>query len=126
LVFEFGDEVNGFSLKISGLQKVKLMTKYNTVLYQGRVIRINSIDMERLAELERMLEYSNTDKILIGPNKISYYMEKLVPVLRKLGEVHLSGSITDHIEKNPLKAKLYLDRLKNRLLVGLEFHYNHV
>ncbi len=126
LVFVFADEEIGFSLKVSGLQKMRLMTKYNTVLYQGRVIRINSTDMERLAELKRMLEYSKTDKIPISSNQISYYMEKLVPILRNLGEVHLSGSITEHIEKNPLKAKLYLDRLKNRLLVGLEFHYNHV
>ncbi|WP_068677528.1 DEAD/DEAH box helicase [Oceanobacillus sp. Castelsardo] len=126
LVFEFGDEKKGFSLKISGLQKMKLMTKYNTVLYQGRLIRINSLDMERLAELKRMLEFSKTDKIPIPTNQISYYMEKLVPALRKIGEVHLSGSITDQIKKNPLQAKLYIDRLKNRLLVGLEFHYNHV
>lgn len=28
--------------------------------------------------------------------------------------------------KTPLVAKLYLDRVRNRLLAGLEFHYEHV
>ena len=28
--------------------------------------------------------------------------------------------------KTPLVAKLYLDRVKNRLLAGLEFHYENI
>ena len=35
-------------------------------------------------------------------------------------------SISEQFVKTPLVAKLYLDRVKNRLLAGLEFHYENI
>lgn len=46
--------------------------------------------------------------------------------MRKIGDVKLSKRLTEEMLKTPLVVKLYLDRLKNRLLAGLEFHYEHV
>ena len=44
----------------------------------------------------------------------------------KLGTVRIDEVISDRVETPSLKAKLYLDRVKNRLLAGLEFHYGNV
>ena len=49
----------------------------------------------------------------------------MVPGLKKIGDVQISAAISEHLMKTPLIAKLYLDRVNNRLLAGLEFHYEN-
>ena len=53
-------------------------------------------------------------------------MERVVPGLMKLGSVHVAQTVSDRIVKTPLKAKLYLDRVRGRLLAGLEFQYGEI
>ncbi|EKN64579.1 DEAD/DEAH box helicase [Schinkia azotoformans] len=127
LTFEFtGTEENGYQLIIHGLSQMMILKEYDTVLFAGKAVVIKRGEVERLHELKRMLENSRTNEILIPSHQLKYYLEKLLPILRNIGEVHLSGDITAQLHKTPLQAKLYLDRVKNRLLAGLEFHYKNV
>ena len=68
-----------------------------------------------------MLDGSGTNQISIPQEQVSFFLEKVVPGLKKLGNVQLSDSMYKQLVKTPLIAKVYLDRVKNRLLVGLEF-----
>ena len=127
LTFEFtGTDENGYQLMIYGLSEMMILKEYDTVLSAGKVVVIKRGEAERLYELNRMLEMSGTNEIPIPGHQLKYFMEKLLPSLRKMGEVHLSGEITTRLRKTPLQAKLYLDRVNNRLLAGLEFHYENV
>lgn len=127
LKFEFtGTEANGYQLIIHGLSEMMILKEYDTVLSAGKVVVMKRGEAERLHELKQMLESSRTNEISIPSHQLKYYMEKLLPSFRKIGEVHLSGEITAQLHKTPLQAKLYLDRVKNRLLAGLEFHYENV
>ncbi|WP_047986503.1 DEAD/DEAH box helicase [Ornithinibacillus californiensis] len=127
LTFEFtGTEDDGYQLIIDGLNKMVILKEYDTVLSNGKIVAVKRGEAERLFELKRMLQTSKSNAISIPRHQLKYYMEKLLPHLRKMGEVHLSGEITAEIQKTPLQAKLYLDRVKNRLLAGLEFHYENV
>ena len=38
----------------------------------------------------------------------------------------MAQTVSDRIVKTPLKAKLYLDRVRGRLLAGLEFQYGEI
>ncbi|SHF94799.1 DEAD/DEAH box helicase [Ornithinibacillus halophilus] len=127
LTFIFaGSEEKGFRLVIEGLQEMILLKDYDTVLSAGKIVAVKRGEADRLYELKRMLKRTGTNEIPIPMNQLKYYMEKLLPSLRKLGEVHLSGEISAQLQKTPLKANLFLDRVKNRLLAGLEFQYNNV
>ena len=44
----------------------------------------------------------------------------------KLGQVKIAPAIADRITQTPLKARLYLDRVRDRMLAGLEFHYGDI
>lgn len=119
-------EDNGYQLVINGLKETMILKEYDTVLADGKVVVVNRGDAERLFELKRMIHASGTNILPIPAHQLKYYMEKLMPALRKLGEVHISDELTAEIQKTPLQAKLYLDRVKNRLLAGLEFQYRNV
>ena len=73
-----------------------------------------------------MLDGSGTNQISIPQEQVGFFLEKVVPGLKKLGNVQLSDSMYKQLVKTPLIAKVYLDRVKNRLLVGLEFHYENI
>lgn len=111
----------GLQLKIKGLNGLAFMNAYRTVLFDGRLIRLKYEESERLSDMKQMLNVSGTNKITIPKEQMNYFIEKVVPGLRKLGDVQLTG-----VEKTRLNAMLYLDRVKDRLLAGLEFHYGNI
>ncbi|MGG3798737.1 SNF2-related protein [Metabacillus fastidiosus] len=55
--------------------------------------------------------------------------EKISPFAKNLAQT-ATAQLVDGTDENkqllPLKAKLFLDRVKNRLLAGLEFHYGNI
>ena len=127
LHFEFTKGNNGgFTLHIEGLNRVQVMDMYNNALYDGKLYHLHIEDCMRLIELQKMMSRSNSNQFYIPESKMEHFVAKVVPGLMKLGTVHIDEVISDRVETPSLKAKLYLDRVKNRLLAGLEFHYGNV
>ncbi|MEN1967869.1 DEAD/DEAH box helicase [Lentibacillus sp. N15] len=124
LQFIFSDgQSGGYQLHIQGINQIKLMQDYQMVLYAGKLIRLEEDKCKRLDELKQMLTVSASRSISIPKQQMPYFLEKVVPGLKNLGDVTLPLSISQHLMKTPLAAKLYLDRVNNRLLASLEFHY---
>ncbi|MFB5561096.1 SNF2 helicase associated domain-containing protein [Bacillus cereus] len=127
LHFEFTKGNNGgFTLHIDGLNRVQVMDMYNNALYGGKLYHLHIEDCMRLIELQKMMSRSNSNQFYIPESKMEHFVAKVVPGLMKLGTVHIDEVISDRVETPSLKAKLYLDRVKNRLLAGVEFHYGNV
>ncbi|MBT2656487.1 DEAD/DEAH box helicase [Bacillus sp. ISL-18] len=127
LQFEFLEaETTGYWLKVKGLSRMVVLTAYGSVVSAGKIINLNAEDCRHLEEIKRMLDISGTNQIFIDQQQIAPFFEKVVPGLRRLGHVQLSTALARKFMKTPLTAKLYLDRVKNRLLAGLEFHYENL
>ncbi|WP_223701595.1 DEAD/DEAH box helicase [Sutcliffiella deserti] len=115
-----------YLLSVTGFKQLIVMKDYHSVVYYGKIIAVKKDDCVRLSELKRMLDGSGTNQIPIEPKQLPFFLEKVVSGLRKIGEVKLPASVYEKFNKTPLIAKLYLDRVKNRLLASIEFHYDHV
>jgi len=127
LQFEFGEARAGdYRLDIRGLERMTILEAYGTVLVDGKLLRLQPEPCKRLVELKRLLDASHGDKVHIPPEQIEPFMEKVIPGLAKLGSVHIAQTVSDRIVQKPLKAKLYLDRVRDKLLAGLEFHYGEI
>lgn len=127
LLFDFEETAQkNYRLKVDGLHKLVLLNAYDLVLHQGQLIQLSSEDSDRLYELMQMLEGSGTNEIPIRKDQMSFFVEKVVPGLRRIGDVKINGDITRQFLNTPLIAKLYLDRVNNRLLSGLEFQYGNI
>ncbi|MDL4840871.1 DEAD/DEAH box helicase [Aquibacillus rhizosphaerae] len=126
LQFDFIEtEAGRYYLQITGLDNMILLNTYRTVLYDGKITKLENQDSIRLAELKRMVDGSASNKILIPQEQLNMYLEKVIPGLKRLGDVHIAKGLTKKVTKTPLVAKLFLDRVKNRLLAGIEFHYEN-
>jgi SNF2 family DNA or RNA helicase len=119
-------EDGGCHLRVKGLDRLTVMDSYHFVLYKGKFIRLEETDSKRLANLKEMLEASKTNQIDIPQEQLDYFLENVIPGLKRLGKVELPHNLTSTHRKTPLVAKLYLDRLKNRLLAGIEFQYGDI
>ncbi|MEH7373979.1 DEAD/DEAH box helicase [Neobacillus drentensis] len=126
LQFDFTKaEGNGYQLKVKNLHRMIFLSAYHSVLYEGKVKQLEDQDYKRLSDLKKMLDASGTNQIPIPQEQIRFFLEKVAPGLKKLGQVTIAETITKQLMNTPLVAKLYLDRVKNRLLAGLEFHYEN-
>lgn len=116
----------GHYLEIDGLAHVLILQTYHTVLCNGQLFKLNNEDCKRLIDLKQMVETSGTRQLPISNEQIGFFLEKVVPGLRRIGEVQLTETILDKLVTSPLQAMLYIDRVNNRLLASLEFQYEHL
>ncbi|AJS60930.1 DEAD/DEAH box helicase [Paenibacillus sp. IHBB 10380] len=127
LHFEFDQvQVGGYELDIQGLDNIVVMESYGMAVSEGKLMKLSSEQCKRLAELKYRLEISHKHRIQIPQEQLELFVDNVIPGLMKLGSVHIAKSVSDRMIHTPLKAKLYLDRVKNRLLAGLEFHYGDI
>lgn len=125
LVFRFDETANaGYLLKAEGLERITVMKSYGLVISNGILMKLPPDDCRRLDELKSLME--GTAELEIAPAQAVYFMESVIPGLERIGEVHMSAAITGRLEETPLQAKLFLDRIRNRLLAGIEFHYGQL
>lgn len=115
----------GYQLSINGLEHLLILYPYSAILLGDKLISMKQEDCERLIELNKMLAASESNEIPIAEDQLDLFLKKVIPGIKKLGHVQISDSITMSYQKTPLIAKLYLDRVSNRLLAGLEFHYEN-
>lgn len=129
LHFKFDQTDKGtvqFQLQLQGIEQMTVMEAYELVIVQGKLWRIPVDQCVRLSEMKHMLGNSGKNTISILPEQMEPFMEKVIPGLRKLGSVEISTVVSNKIVQTPLSARLYLDRVRDRLLAGLEFHYGNL
>ncbi|NOU94295.1 helicase SNF [Paenibacillus sp. LMG 31456] len=128
LFFKFDQAAHsdGYQLDIQGLEQIIVMEAYGIALFEGKLLKLQPDQCKRLTELKQMLESSRKHLIQIPQEQMEPFMEKVVPGLMKLGSVSIAQSVSERIEHTPLKAMLYLDRVRDRLLAGLEFQYGDI
>lgn len=124
LAFAFEQTAKGGdALRAEGLDDIVVLEAYGAALAEGGLRRLEQEPCRRLGELKRLLTSSDTDRIPIAPEQIAPFMDQVMPGLLKLGSVHIAREVSERLLHRPLKAKLYLDRVRDRLLAALEFHY---
>ncbi|RED63142.1 DEAD/DEAH box helicase [Cohnella lupini] len=130
LTFDFDrvlpEEGQGYRLAVQGLDRITVMEPYGIILAGGKLLKRKTDQCKRLSDLKQMFEASNRNQVIIAPTQMEPFMEQVIPGLMKLGSVHIAEAVSQRIERHPLKAKLYLDRLRDRLLAGLEFQYGDI
>ncbi|OPA79253.1 helicase SNF [Paenibacillus selenitireducens] len=125
--FEFDQsQPESYQLDVEGLEQILVMDMYGIILSNGKIMKQSTEQCRRLASLKQLLEASPKHNIQIAPEHMESFMERVTPGLMKLGAVHIAKTVSDRILRTPLKAKLYLDRVRDRLLAGIEFQYGEM
>ena len=110
-----------YELKIEGIERTVLLPGYQLVLFNGELTQISEESMMQLLELKKMLQQQSA--LTIEQSHWDYFLEKIIPKLKKIGAVTMDRELSLKEMQTPLVANVYLDRVKNRFLAGLEFQY---
>ena len=124
--FYLVEDQQNYQLHMKGFNHLIILDAYNVVISEGKIYQLDGQDCERLVQLKQMVVIPDTNTIPINNEQIDFFMKKVVPGLKRIGNVQLSKGVTERFMKTPLVVKVYLDRLKNRLLAGLEFQYENM
>lgn len=116
-------EVEGehYELNIEGIERTVLLPGYQLVLFNGEMTQISDESMTQLLELKKMLQQPST--LTIEQSHWNYFLEQIIPKLKRIGTVIMDRELSLQQMQTPLVANVYLDRVKNRFLAGLEFQY---
>lgn len=126
LSFRFDQaRLGDYQLDVDGLEEILVLKAYETAFSGGALIQMSAEDINRLAELKELMEGSEK-QLIISSAQMDHFLETVIPGLERLGTVHIADSITERLVETPLRAKVFLDRIKHRLVAGVEFHYGHL
>jgi len=118
------EELNGrYMLEAAALETAIILSSYSLICIEGTFYKAAYIQVKQLQLLQRLLEEQQFSPIMINEDQISSFMDQVIPKLNKLAEVVISPTISTKILKHPLQAHIYLDLVRERLLVGVEFVY---
>lgn len=125
------DADHEYTMIASGMKELIPLEAYGMAFLHGTFHQVSDSGLAQLASLKTLLfsgirDTTDEERLSIAPEQMERFMEKVVPNLMKLGELQLAPAIADRIWVQPLKARLYLDRLRGRLLAGLEFQYGDI
>ncbi|SOC06011.1 SNF2 family DNA or RNA helicase [Ureibacillus xyleni] len=112
-----------YLLFVNGYEFLTVFHGYGCVLFEGKLYLLQAEDFDRFTEIMKIIP---NDELVIEKNQLDHFLNNVVPKINRIGEFQLSSAVQAEMRKTPLVAKLYLDRLKNRLLASIEFHYENV
>ncbi|MEW4371055.1 DEAD/DEAH box helicase [Paenibacillus kandeliae] len=117
-------------LIVRGLQSMIVLEAYGAVLNGAELWLLEEDLCRRLSGLQTLLHYGNgqdgEQRLTLSSEQLEPFVQQVIPGLMKLGTVQLTRGVSDRIVQTPLQARLYLDRVRDRLLAGLEFQYGDV
>jgi len=111
-------------LRVGGLDALILLPAYLVAIKEDKIYQLTESYTEQLERLTRMME--GKLEIPIPNSELAAFLSDLAPKLRKLGKVEVSPVISEQFREHKLIPKLFLDRVRDRLLAGLEFHYGQI
>ena len=125
--FEIEERSSGdYVLEAKGLDGITVLSAYSYAFARGELVQLPEEGCRQLAELKKMLELAGEPRLFIPVTQMDHFMETVIPGLMKLGTVKMSDGVARSLGEVPLRAKLFLDRVSNRLLAGIEFHYGQL
>ncbi|WP_342573543.1 DEAD/DEAH box helicase [Solibacillus sp. FSL K6-1781] len=110
-----------YQVYIEGIKRVFLLPNYRVVLFDGEMTQMSDDSMKQLFELKQMLQQQSL--LTIEHSHWDYFQEQVIPKLKKIGIVEMAPELSAKQMETPLVANIYLDRVKNRFLAGVEFQY---
>jgi len=116
-----------YRLAAEGIADMIILEAYSLTIAADRLVALPDEGCRRLAEVQTVMRgEAGGEQLRVPAPQLAPFMERVVPGLMQLGEVRIDSSIADRVLQTKLAARVYLDRVRDRLLAGLEFQYGDI
>ncbi|ALX49770.1 helicase SNF2 [Lentibacillus amyloliquefaciens] len=120
--FDLAETDSGeLSLKMGDINSITYFKHYGLLFAEGSFY---FPEKEQLPIIEQItMAASNNKQLPVSNEKKDDFISQVVPSLKKIGDVHISESVSNEIIQLPLKAKLYLELQDSQIAGKLSYHY---
>ncbi|MFD2116608.1 SNF2 helicase associated domain-containing protein [Paenibacillus yanchengensis] len=118
-----------YGLQITGLSNITLLPAYQLAYADRTLLAIDETEADLLFQLQSIAKQQDqldSFRLIIHAEQMSHYLDAVFPIFKKIATVTIDETITDKVVTYPLQARFYIDRVKDRLLVSLEFQYGDI
>lgn len=115
-----------YQLDFHNLDQIEVLDKYGYALFDGKLYRLKPAQLSRLRELKTSLDRTHPKQIRYSSDELEPVMNRMLRGLRTIAAVSMARNITERVVDVPLRAKLYLDRMDDTIIAGLEYVYDDV
>ncbi|WP_138420707.1 DEAD/DEAH box helicase [Aquibacillus sediminis] len=112
-----------FTIDVSELATYTYLESYGYLFDSGNFYRLTPEQQAVMEQLYTVLPYRTEQSHPIVGDKINAFINKVVPMLEKVGNVQYTKNSKKKITITNVKPKIYLDENNNSLTAEVEFHY---
>lgn len=112
-----------YVLSCDHIHELVLLPAYEAAIMRGKWYKLSFQHAKQLQFIQTLLLDNRDHEWNIESQYVGALLDVVLPKLKLICHIQIDASITTKLIQEPLQAKLFLDRVRSRLLVGLEFHY---
>ncbi|MCL6442620.1 MAG: SNF2 helicase associated domain-containing protein, partial [Alicyclobacillus sp.] len=115
-----------YDLSIQGVDGLLVMPSYGCALAGAKVYSLHPHQLQHLAGLKQILQGQKQPTLQLTEDDLSPFINEVLPELRLIGKVHVDPKLEDLVIEQPLRARLYLDRVDDTLVARLQYAYGDI
>ena len=123
---EPGRATDEFQLKISGSADGQYYEKYGWYADKEKLYKVSAAQQHALQPLGPYIGKEAKPAIPLSKEQMGAFISNALPKIKQIGEVAVSGKVSDVVVSPPLKVKLFIDGSEERVDVRLEYHYDSI
>jgi len=114
-----------YRLNGEALGQVLLLPSYELACMNGILYALSWEQGMQLLQLTQLLK-EEAGQLLLTHETLAQFLDQALPKLQKMISIQLSNEISTKLTTTPMQAVVYLDRIRERLLIGIEFRYGNL
>lgn len=111
-----------FCINGEQLQALLILPAYELACYEGVFYRLTWEQSNQLLELTKLMQQAHW-QLVLDQADLSQFLDQALPQLQLMLHIHVADHIAKKMSTMPLQGIVYLDRVRDRLLIGVEFQY---
>ncbi|WP_347551018.1 DEAD/DEAH box helicase [Pseudalkalibacillus hwajinpoensis] len=121
--FEIEQRETDYVLQLNGFQTAPFFPTYGWLFHNKTLYKLSKRQQSLLKDLSHFRDSARKSDLSISQSQIEPFLSRVVPGLKKLGNVTISDQIHEKIVNPDLRAKVYVNAEGERLLVSVEYQY---
>lgn len=127
LTFRFDKgEAGDFALDLSDLSGVTFFDSYGWLLQDRVFYPLTDSQKNIMRKLVPVRNSIGNKSVLVSQKQMESFVSYVMPSLKEIGQLELTGAISEQIISLPLQIKVFLDYEDELILAKIEYHYGNI
>lgn len=115
-----------YQLALSGDKSGTYYETYGWYSSRGKLYKLSKENQAIMHQLVPLMSNTSNSVLPISSEQIGAFVSQAMPKVKRIGKVKISEKVAGIITSPPLKVKMFVDGLAERVDVVVEYHYDSI